>query len=462
MRMRVSGVVWCGRWASGLLNGRSSVLVPPRRTVFLAAIVLGEFLEDLEDLDDWFGVCRQQQVAGHCNDRERWGRCMTVARVREPLRTWAVLVGLVLLAHGVLLTQARVVFDVRDASGSQAWVTRSLVMTPPPPPEALPAAPEAPRRRAVAPRLRPPPEASAVSESVQVPQGDTVPVPDAPPQEAPASEPVEMAVQPSGPETTSTTPALDAAIQHLLPTVQARPVAPVASPFDIAAAAPVSLTPATGVVSAVTLPGSVRLLYQLTGESRGRTYHARGELLWRHDGQVYEARLEVSAFLIGSRAQSSRGRVGPAGLVPERFGDKSRSEQAAHFDWERARVVFSANTPEAVLAPGAQDRLSVMLQLAARVAGEPERYRVGTQLQQQTVSARESEVWTLSLESAESLELPGGELQTLKWLRQPRRPFDPRVEVWLAPQLGYLPARIRITQANGDYIDQQWKGSEAP
>jgi hypothetical protein len=47
-------------------------------------------------------------------------------------------------------------------------------------------------------------------------------------------------------------------------------------------------------------------------------------------------------------------------------------------------------------------------------------------------------------------------------VRNPRREFDQRVELWLAPALGYLPARIRITEANGDYIDQKWLSSEAP
>jgi hypothetical protein len=36
------------------------------------------------------------------------------------------------------------------------------------------------------------------------------------------------------------------------------------------------------------------------------------------------------------------------------------------------------------------------------------------------------------------------------------------VEIWLAPALGYLPVRIRLTQDNGDYVDQQWRSSSAP
>ena len=88
------------------------------------------------------------------------------------------------------------------------------------------------------------------------------------------------------------------------------------------------------------------------------------------------------------------------------------------------------------------------------------RYPPGTQITQPTVSAREAEVWTLTVEGVEQLDLPGGQLEALRLVRQPRRPYDQRIEVWLARQLHWLPARIRITQANGDFVDQRWRGSE--
>ena len=46
-------------------------------------------------------------------------------------------------------------------------------------------------------------------------------------------------------------------------------------------------------------------------------------------------------------------------------------------------------------------------------------------------------------------------MATLKLARQPRRDYDQKVELWYAPALGYLPVRSRITQANGDFVDQQ-------
>ena len=60
------------------------------------------------------------------------------------------------------------------------------------------------------------------------------------------------------------------------------------------------------------------------------------------------------------------------------------------------------------------------------------------------------------------IELPGGDLAVFKLTRAATRSDEPNAELWLAPALGWLPARIRLHQDNGDFIDQQWRGSEAP
>ena len=48
---------------------------------------------------------------------------------------------------------------------------------------------------------------------------------------------------------------------------------------------------------AISIPGSVRLKYKLTGLSRNLNYHANGEMTWLRDGNRYEASMVVSAFL---------------------------------------------------------------------------------------------------------------------------------------------------------------------
>ncbi len=228
-----------------------------------------------------------------------------------------------------------------------------------------------------------------------------------------------------------------------------------------ATAAPLANAPAPAARPFV-VPGSIRLNFDAIGK-RGRfDYKAMGTLTWLHNGSDYDMKLEMGDWIIGNRVWSSTGKLGAQGLAPTRFSDKFRSERAAHFDRQQHRITFSANTPQATLTPGAQDQLSIFAQLAAMVAGDPLGFPIGTQVEVQTVGPRDVQQWILVVEREELLNLPGGQVPTLKLVRRPTKQYDQTVELWLAPQLAYLPARIRITFANGDNLDQQWRSSSAP
>ena len=215
-----------------------------------------------------------------------------------------------------------------------------------------------------------------------------------------------------------------------------------------------ALTPGT-----VAVPPPTRLLYR--GESNKFPFRVSGELVWRQDGLGYDARLTMSAFVL-SWVYTSRGELGAQGLLPLRYSEKQRSEVAAHFERDKGRISFSANTPAVPLLTGAQDFLSVMLQLASVIGGEPARYPVATAITVQVAGPRDAEVWLFTVERQETLRLPGGEQGTLKLVRHPRRQFDQEVAIWLAPAMNWLPVRLRITEHNGDYLDQKWESSQAP
>ncbi len=223
--------------------------------------------------------------------------------------------------------------------------------------------------------------------------------------------------------------------------------------------APTSASTRSVVVNPDKVPASVKLLYQIESSKFPLPLH--GELLWIRSEHSYQARLSFGA-LGQSRVQTSRGQIGDEGLLPDRFSDKYRSELAAHFNRERGLVTFSANTPDAVLPNGAQDRLSVLVQLAALVASAPNRYGPGTTLTLPTIGPRDADLWVFAFGAAETLDLPGGAQPAIKLVRSPRQTYDQKVEIWLVPALGYLPGRIRITESNGDAMDQKWVSSEAP
>jgi Protein of unknown function (DUF3108) len=232
-----------------------------------------------------------------------------------------------------------------------------------------------------------------------------------------------------------------------MPGVQAN-VSPVPYPVPRAAEVPLAL------------PASQQLRYRVTGQAKGLSYQATATLSWRQDGAEYEAVLELGSFLGGVRRQTSTGQITPQGLAPSRFSDKSRSEQAAHFERDKGRISFSNNAPSAPLWPGAQDRLSVLIQLGAMIAADPARYVEDTRITVQTASTREADAWVFSVLEKQTLRLPGGELATLRLERSPRRDFDIKLEVWYALAMDFVPVRVRLTQANGDFVDQQWVATQ--
>jgi hypothetical protein len=239
--------------------------------------------------------------------------------------------------------------------------------------------------------------------------------------------------------------------------------APASAAQAVAEAAPAEPAPrpprdAAGPVHTYQIAAPVRLKYEVKGNKF--PYSLNAELLWQHDGSHYDARLAFSAGFLPVLSQTSSGLITPQGLAPLRFADKKRSEVAAHFVREQGRISFSANTPDAPLLAGAQDRLSILLQLGAMIAGGPGAYPQATTLTVQIVGPRDADLWLFTVGEEETLVLPGGTQLALQLLRNPREAFDQKVELWLAPALGYLPVRLRITEANGDFVDQKWLSSE--
>lgn len=210
----------------------------------------------------------------------------------------------------------------------------------------------------------------------------------------------------------------------------------------------------------VRVPPSAVLQFEAKGAAKGFQYSAKAKLSFKTDGLSYQAKQEVSAFLVGSRAQSSSGRITPHGLAPQRFVDQARKERSAQIDTAQGRISYSGDNEAQPASAGVQDRLSIFLQLASMIAAGPERYPKGSSIAINVTSASSTDVWTFVVEGPETLELPAGSKQTLRLSRQPRKHQDQSAHLWLAPDMQYLPVRIRLEQANGDFADLQLQSAE--
>jgi len=373
-------------------------------------------------------------------------------------RTLFLLVLLVLALHVLVLGGASA-YTLRAGSAAPrpaVFETRSIAL--PPPPAAVPAPAARPAVARAAPGSGTPRPSQRRTRAAERPPAIDLPVPEPAPWTAPsAAELLALGASMDAPAP----PAAAASSAAAAPPTPAVQVAAAMGPRPAASApATPELPPAAS--APVRLPPPARLEFDVVGRAKGLNYHASAELLWQHDGASYRAHQEIRVLFLGSRAQDSVGSITAHGLQPRRFGDRSRSERAAHFDFAAGRVTFSANTPAAPIEAGAQDRLSVFLQLGGMLAAAPERYGPGTQIAMTTVSARAADVWTFTVEGEQMLELPIGTLAAVPLQRLPRREYDQKAQVWLAPSLGYLPVRIRLTEANGDFAELNLQSREAP
>ena len=403
-----------------------------------------------------------------------------------PRRALLLLTAVVLALHWLVLVGLPRGGTDQGAPQRLAFHTRMVEPPPPPPPppepQAAPVPPPAPKPRPRPVRKPPPPPVEAPpptqhpepAPAMEAP-AQTAPSPAEPPAEVPADSSAPTpevpadAAAPSAPLSPASDPAMPAMAEASSASAPAAASQPAQEAPALTAGVEILPPGAAGAVAGtepppVRLPPSARLAFDVTGEVKKFHYNASAELLWRQDGTQYEARQQIKAFLLGARSQSSVGQITPQGLRPTRFGDKSRSERAAHFDFERGEVIFSANAPRAAIGSGAQDRLSVFIQLGALLAAAPERYPPGTRITLTTVGARSAERWTFTVEGPQTLELPAGSTPALKLQRLPRpdQRYDQKAELWLGTDMGYLPVRIRLTQANGDFADLSLSHHDTP
>lgn len=181
-----------------------------------------------------------------------------------------------------------------------------------------------------------------------------------------------------------------------------------------------------------------------------------------HDGRKYLLRSEgraegLTALLYsGVLSQSSTGRLTDNGLEPERYAEQrgKRAERWAAVDRSASQVSFSGNPPVAWVT-GAQDRLSVLVQIGLLARAAPGRFVAGSVIEIPELTLRDIENARYASHGQQILETPVGPIHALHLERiAPRRQGDPRIDVWLGYDRGMLPVRIRLTDSGGRVLDQ--------
>ncbi|WP_028997372.1 DUF3108 domain-containing protein [Azohydromonas australica] len=352
---------------------------------------------------------------------------------------------------------------VAAVTALHAWLLLGRGEDAEPPPD--PAASVAVQLQALPPRPAAPPPAPAPVKPVARPAPkaarEAAAEKPAAPVVAEAASAVAQAEASSAPDVAASEPhevalALPAAASE----AQSAAAASEPLPGATAEAAPEAASAVAGAASAVqgalpplpvyatALPPPLLRRYRL---ERGLLW-GTGELRWRPGAGQYEASLTGEVAGINVLDWRSTGALDGAGIAPERYlvRRRGREAQAANFQREDGKITYSGPTTEFPLPAGAQDRLSVLLQIPAIVAADPQRFGAGERIQLFVTGARgDADAWTFVVEGEQTVAGPAGEVRSLKLSRQPRKKYDTRVEIWLDPARHHLPVRARLSAAGG-------------
>ena len=226
-------------------------------------------------------------------------------------------------------------------------------------------------------------------------------------------------------------------------------------------------------------PASVQLSYSVQNQRAGVPFAARpaqATLHWTHDDGSYALHLQVERWFGGPRSLHSTGSVGETGLQPRRYAERAAtgpardrpgrpggpedptrpgglegrsSEQAVHFNAELKRLNYSNNRPDAALEPGMQDRLSIIMQISAWLAANPQQVLRAGQLSVPTTGLGGTSLWAFSVEQ---IAEAGSQAMVAKLSSTARHDFDSRWELWFAQSRAWLPVRMRVSRPNGDVM----------
>jgi hypothetical protein len=300
--------------------------------------------------------------------------------------------------------------------------------------EPRPAAPALQPRRHSEPRPRRAPPAPQVA---------------AEPEPAPEPAPLADAAEP-GPSSGDAQGSPPAGAAEAAPAVQTAQAEP-------AAAAPPAPAARTYRVD---MPPSADLALDVARtDADGTRWSGEQKLSWKIDGDRYRISAEAGIRVVFARVNllvlNSEGAVTDSGFAPVTMTEKRRGRAltATHFNREAGTITFSASQNTYPLAAGTQDKASVPLQLAAIARADPGQLSGGVDML--VGEDRDASVYHFVLVGQEQIDTPLGKLAT--WhLSRPPKPgsYNSRLDIWLSPERGWYPVRIRNLEASGAVTTQ--------
>jgi len=194
-------------------------------------------------------------------------------------------------------------------------------------------------------------------------------------------------------------------------------------------------------------------------DADGTEWSGEAVLAWQLNEDTYKIKVEAGIRVVFSRVNllvlTSEGAVAATGFAPIRMTEKrrGRSLTATHFNWGENTLTFSGSQAAYPLVPGAQDKASIPLQLSAIARGDAN--QLSGDIDIFVGEDRDATVYRFKVVGQEEIDTRLGKLQTWHLTRPPLPgSYKSRLDIWLAPQHGWYPVRIRNTEANGAVTTQ--------
>ncbi|MEX3965647.1 DUF3108 domain-containing protein [Paraburkholderia sp. EG286B] len=273
---------------------------------------------------------------------------------------------------------------------------------------------------------------------------------------------------------------------HAVTPPKPHPKAPASPPDTQAASAPAAASPASASAAgtsgtASTAPGNgkqpsaqatqashgLKFSVPPSGELQYDTFYngvrnQPGTIHWSSDGQRYEMIVRVPLPFVGEFSWTSKGRVDAFGLAPDQYIEKRghRPSDVTVFNRTDNQIVFTRTPNSLALPDGAQDRFSMVMQLASLVRGDPDAYKPGVTREFYVADNDSGETWPITTIGDETVSTDHGYVTARHFMRLPRREGDKRrIDVWLTQSLGWLPVRLVQTEPNGNQFELVWRGA---
>jgi hypothetical protein len=337
------------------------------------------------------------------------------------------------------------------APAPPAPMLAQLIRAKVPVPPALPPLQFDPRK------LAPPALPDLPPEPVELADAGTAPAPDGASAAVHAAAPDMAPVTPAaaGQERAGRTPA----------DVQSQPAPGPAGPAAAATAAATAAAPPAAPAFEprrykVDLPPPADITLDVARvDADGTRWNGQARLSWRRTGSAYRIDVEAGIRIVFAQVNlltlASEGTVGDEGFVPISMTEKRRGRAmtATHFNRKDGLLTFSASQARVALVPGTQDKASLPLQLAAIGRGDPG--QMSGNIDILVGEDRGANVFSFTVIGQEQLDTRLGRIAAWHLVRPPKPgSYHARLEVWLAPDYGWLPVRMRNVEASGAVTTQ--------